>query len=144
MISSLIKSISLENYKGCNEQFIYGVDGIIRLTIGREIIYRMSQASISDYFIDAPHIGKVECIFAVTNRRIILIPKDEKCSSISFNYGEISVVYHNQVFDKIFLLYIKDRELLNFPEKKLVFSVYPKQNVELNKINCILMEYSCE
>lgn len=143
MISSLISTTSLNDYKDCNEQFIHGIRGIVRLSIGREIMYSICQASMSDYSLDFPDIFKVECIFAVTDKRIILIPKDNKYKPVSFNYGDIDVVYCNQLFDKVFLLNIKDKKFLNFSENRLVFRVYSKQNSELNKVNCVLQEHAC-
>lgn len=143
MVSSLVNTTSLNDYKECNEQFIHGVRGIVRLSIGREIMYCISQASMSDYFIETPSLFKVECIFAVTDKRIILIPTDNKYKPVSFNYGDIDAVYCDQLFDKVFLLNIKDKKFLNFSENRLVFRVYSKQNSELNKINCILQEHAC-
>ena len=143
MISSPTKNISLNNYKECNEQFIYGVKGIVRISIGREIIYRIGHVSMYDFFTNFPRICKVESIFAVTDKRIILIPTDNEYKPISFAYGDINVIYCNQLFDKVFLLNIKDKKLLNFYENKLVFRIYSKQNSELNKINCVLQEHAC-
>lgn len=143
MISSLINSTSLNAYKECNEQFIHGVKGIVRLSIGREIMYCIGLSSMTDYFIDMPRIFKVECILAVTDKRIVLIPTDNKYKPVSFSYGDIDVVYCNQLFDKVFLLNIKNKEFLNFSEKRLVFRVYGKQSSEINKINCVLQEHAC-
>lgn len=143
MLSSLINNTDLNNYKECNEQFIYGIKGIVRLPIGKEIIYLIGHSSLLDSFVDTSHICKVECIFALTDKRIILIPTDNKYTPVSFNYGDIDLIYYNQLFDKIFLLNIKDKKLLNFPESKLVFRIYSKQNSELNKINCVLKEHAC-
>lgn len=143
MLSSLNKGISLENRKECNEQFIYGIKGIVRLSIGREIIYRMGNAPVFDFFTEIPNMYKIECILAVTDKRIILIPTSNECTPISFNYGDIDVVYYDQLFEKVFSLNIKDKKLLNFCENKLVFRIYSKQNSELNKINCVLQEYAC-
>ena len=144
MISSLNKSISFNNYKECNEQFIYAVKGIIRLPIGREIIYRIGYLSLYLIFLRKfPNIYMAECIFAVTDKRIILIPKTNEYTPISFNYGDIDVIYYDQLFDKVFLLNIKDKKLLNFCENKLVFRMYSKQNSELNKIKYVLQEYAC-
>jgi hypothetical protein len=143
MVSSLINNTSLNDYRECNEQFIHGVKGIIRLSIGREIMYCIGLASMTDYLIDIPHIFKIECILAVTDKRIILIPTENKYKPVSFNYSDIDVVYCNQLFDKVFLLNIKDKEFLSFSEKRLVFRVYSKQNTEINKVNCILQEHAC-
>lgn len=143
MLSSLNKGISLEKYKKSNEQFIYSVKGILRLPMGRAILYRMGNAPIFDFFTEVTNINRVECIFAVTDKRIILIPKTNEYEPISFNYGDIEVIYYDQLFDKVFLLNIKEKKLLNFYENKLVFSIYPKQNLEINKVNCILNEYNC-
>jgi hypothetical protein len=143
MISSLINNSNLNDYKECNEQFIHGVRGIVRLSIGMEIMYCIGQTSMSDYFIDIPNIFKVECIFAVTDKRIILIPVDNKYKPFSFRYSDIDVVYCNQLFDKVFLLNMKDKKFLNFSENRLVFRVYSKQSSEINKINCVLQEHAC-
>lgn len=143
MLSSLINNTDLNHYKECNEQFIYGLKGIVRLPLGKELIYLIGYSSILDFLVDTSPICKVECIFAVTDKRIILIPTVDKYKPVSFNYGDINLIYYNQLFDKIFLLNIKDKKLLNFPESKLVFRIYSKQNSELNKINCVLQEYAC-
>lgn len=143
MISSPTNIISLSNYKECNEQFIYGIKGIVRLSIGRELIYRIGHVSMYDCSTNFPRICKVESIFAVTDKRIILIPTGNKYTPISFAYGDIDAIYCDQLFDKVFLLNIKDQKLLNFSENKLVFRIYSKQNSELTKVNCILQEYAC-
>lgn len=143
MVSSLYKNIKLNGYKNCNEQFIYGIKGIVRVSIGREIIYRISNASIFDFFTEVIPVYRIECIFAVTDKRIILIPTDNEYEIVSFSYSDIDVVYYNQLFDKVFLLNIKEKKLLNFCENRLVFRMYPKQNTDINKINCILQEHVC-
>ncbi len=143
MISSSAKSINLNDYKEGSEEFIYGVKGIVRLSIGREIIYRIAYASMFDIIVETPHIFRIECIFAVTDKKIILIPTEDTYTSISFNYQDIEVTYYNQLFDKVFLLNIKNKNILNFKEDKLVFRMYLKQEAELNKINCVLQEHAC-
>lgn len=143
MVSSLYKNIDLNGYKNCNEQFIYGIKGIVRVSIGREIIYRISNASIFDFFTEVIPVYKIECIFAVTDKRIILIPTGNEYEIVSFSYPDIEVIYYNQLFDKVFLLNIKEKKLLNFCENRLVFRVYPKQITDINKINGILQEHIC-
>lgn len=143
MVSSLDKNIDLNDYKECSEQFIYGIKGIVRLSIGREIIYRMGNIGVFDFFTEINHIYRIECIFAVTDKRIILIPIDNEYATNSFTYRDIKVIYYNQLFDKVFLLNVKDTTLLNFCENRLIFSMYSKQSTELNKINCILKEHGC-
>ena len=143
MITSVAKNMDLNDYKKFDELFIYGIKGIVRLSVGREIIYRMSHTGIFDFSTEVSFISKIECIFAVTDKRIILIPMDTKYKSISFNHGDIDVSYYDQLFDKVFLLNIKDKKLLDFCENKLVFRMYKNQNTELNKINYILQEHVC-
>lgn len=142
MISSLNKNINLNIYKECNEQFIYGIKGILRLSIGREIMYHMFSTFNYTFANDIPHICKIESIFAVTDKRIILIPLDSKYEEISFSYADIGVDYYDQLFDKVFSLDIKDKKVMNLWEDNLIFRVYSSQNKELNKINCILQEYA--
>ena len=143
MITSMAKKINLNDYKNFDELSIYGIKGIVRLSVGREIIYRMSHTGIFDFSTEVSFISKIECIFAVTDKRIILIPTDTKYKSISFNHGDIDVNYHDQLFDKVFLLNIRDKKMLDFCENKLVFRMYKNQNTELNKINYILQEHVC-
>ena len=143
MITSMAKNINLNDYKNFDELSIYGIKGIVRLSVGREIIYRMRHTGIFDFSTEVLFISKIECIFAVTDKRIILIPIDTKYKSISFNHGDIDVSYYDQLFDKVFLLNIKDKKLLDFCENKLVFRMYRNQNSELNKVNYILQEHVC-
>lgn len=143
MISPLVRNINLDKYKKYDEQFIYGLKGIIRLSVGRQIIYRIGHASISNFFVAVPSIYKVECILAVTDKRIILIPTNVNHAPIYLAYDDINITYYDQLFDKVFLLNIKNKKILNFCENKLVFRICSKQTKELNKIKCILQEYSC-
>lgn len=144
MVSYLSNNTDLNDYKNCDEKFIYGLKGIVRLSLGREIIYRIgNNVSMFDSLTEVSHIYKVECILAVTDKRILLIPINNEYTPSSFTYKDIDVIYYNQLFDKVFLLNIKDKQLLNFCENKLVFRMYSKQNAELNKINCVLKEHAC-
>jgi len=143
MFSSVDKNINLNDYKECSEQFIHGIKGIVRLSIGREIIYRMGNRGVFDFLTEVNHIYRIECIFAVTDKGIILIPIDKEYAPSSFTYGDIEVIYYNQFFDKVFLLNLKDTNLLNFCENRLIFRMHSKQSTELNKINYILQEHGC-
>lgn len=142
MISSTSKKINLNDYKRCNEEFIYGVKGIVRLPLGTELIYNMARMSI-DTFIEVPSTLKVECILAVTDKRIMFIPINSNHELISFNYGDIDIFFYDQLVDKIYLLNIKNKKFLSFVEKKLVFRIYSGQKSTISKINCILKEYIC-
>lgn len=142
MLSSLSSDINLNYYKNSDEQFIYGVKGIVRLPLGIEIIYNIARSS-TNILIEIPYTPKVECILAVTDKRIIFIPLNSVYNQISFNYGDIDISYYNQLLDKIFLLNIKNQKLLDFLEKKLVFRIYSGQSSQINKINCVLKEYAC-
>lgn len=143
MISALVENSKLEEYKEYDEQFIYGLKGIIRLSVGRQIIYRIGHASLSDFFVAVPNVYKVESTLAVTDKRVILIPTNMNHAPISLAYGDINITYCDQLFDKVLLLNIKDKKILNFCENRLVFRIYSKQTSELNKIKCILQEYAC-
>ncbi|MBV7273216.1 hypothetical protein JMF89_02465 [Clostridiaceae bacterium UIB06] len=143
MISPLVRNVDLDKYKNYDDQFICGLKGIIRLSVGRQIIYRMGHSSIPNFFVTVPNIYKVECILAVTDKRIILIPNNVNHAPISLAYDDINITYYDQLFDKVFLLNIKNKKILNFCENKLVFRICSKQTKELNKIKCILQEYSC-
>ena len=102
-----------------------------------------------------PQIGSLKMLSIPRDTLVTLKGKNSKINAANAYGGEsllvstveslldIDINYYDQLFDKVFLLNIRDKKLLDFCENKLVFRMYKNQNTELNKINYILQEHVC-
>lgn len=145
-MAEMITKNNLLQYKREDENFIYGVRGLLRLSFGKEILFNYMPMESLDFFVDATYNQAIDATLAVTDKRIIFISSkciSPNCSNLvySFDIEEIGVRYRKILGKREFVITSNGKELFEFTEPEIVFECYNKQRDKVEKIKLILSEY---
>ncbi|SMC21160.1 hypothetical protein SAMN02745134_01209 [Clostridium acidisoli DSM 12555] len=145
-MAEMITKNNLLQYKREDENFIYGVRGLLRLSFGKEILFNYMPMESLDFFVDATYNQAIDATLAVTDKRIMFISSkciSPNCSNLvySFDIEEIGVRYRKVLGKREFVITSNGKELFEFTEPEIVFECYNKQRDKVEKIKLILSEY---
>lgn len=145
-MAEMITKNNLLQYKREDENFIYGVRGLLRLSFGKEILFNYMPMESLDFFVDATYNQAIDATLAVTDKRIMFISSkciSPNCSNLvySFDIEEIGVRYRKILGKREFVITSNGKELFEFTEPEIVFECYNKQRDKVEKIKLILSEY---
>lgn len=137
---------SLREYKNEDESFIYGINGLLRLTFGKEVLYNYIPMESLDFFFDIACNQAIDGVFAVTDKRIIFIGSNAVCNFCdnlvySFDIKDMDIKYRNVLGKKEFVITTNGKKIFNFTEPEIIFECYGKQKENIEKIRLILSEY---
>lgn len=136
----------LSQYMNHDESFIFGVNGLLRLSAAKAILYSYMPMTFLNSYIDSFHNYSIECTLAVTDKRILFINTNKieaypKGKVYSFKPSEIKLKYKNFLGKKEFIIGTNNHELFDFTEESLIFECYGKQEDEINRLNMLISEY---
>lgn len=145
-MAEMITKNNLLQYKREDENFIYGVRGLLRLSFGKEILFNYMPMESLDFFVDTTYNQAIDATLAVTDKRIMFISSkciSPNCSNLvySFDIEEIGVRYRKILGKREFVITSNGKELFEFTEPEIVFECYNKQRDKVEKIKLILSEY---
>lgn len=145
-MAEMITKNNLLQYKREDENFIYGVRGLLRLSFGKEILFNYMPMESLDFFVDTTYNQAIDATLAVTDKRIMFISSkciSPNCSNLvySFDIKEIGVRYRKILGKREFVITSNGKELFEFTEPEIVFECYNKQRDKVEKIKLILSEY---
>lgn len=146
MVRILEKKLFSE-YMNNDESFIFGINGLLRLSVAKEILYVYAPMGFLNSYIDPMQNYSIECTLAITDKRILFINTNNinsytKGASYSFNIDEIKLKYKKLFGKKQFIINTNNHELFDFTEQVLVFECYDKQDENIDKLNVLLSEHA--
>jgi hypothetical protein len=139
-----IPVLDLSKFRQHQESFIYGVSGALRLSIINETLYNFLPSPLAKNESKKKVSTFVKCIFAVTDKRIIIIGKNHKGELdanmiYSIDFNEIEVTYKKSFGSRIFKLNMKNN-LFNFLEQNIIFEVNHRYNDFADTIYMLICE----
>lgn len=147
-MSSKADLYSLSKYQTADENFMYGVSGVLRLPVAKDTIFNLMFAGMENYM-PTSRVKYLDCILAVSDKRVLFIQLGSTypfrpSKVFSFNFSDIYIKYKKMFSEKQFLIFSKNNKIFDFVETKIVFECHNRQDSSINKVRAVLKEFMCD
>jgi hypothetical protein len=141
--------LDLNKYRKLSEKFICGVPGTFKLNFFYDIFYSFLPYPFFNYFPPTIYTVSIDCIFAVTDKRIIVFEKDndnkiDENYIHSFDYDEVKVEYKKKLGTRIFVVEKLKKNYFSMEDNMFRIEISSKFITQAENINILLLEHKID
>lgn len=136
----------LSKYKNADEKFIYGVDGNLKLLFFYDALYNFFPYSFFNYAPYTIYEMCINCIFAVTDKRIMVLETDcegdiTKNYIHSYNFSEVSIEFKKKLGKRIFVLEKRRKRYFSPEDNFLTIEIDSSNISQAENIYALISEH---
>ncbi|ERI95450.1 hypothetical protein HMPREF1982_00193 [Clostridiales bacterium oral taxon 876 str. F0540] len=138
--------LDLRKYRKLSEKFISGVPGGFKLNFFFDIFYSFLPYPFFNYFPPSIYTISIDCIFAITDKRIIILEKNsdgdiDENYIHSLNYDEVKIEFKKKLGTRIFVIEKLKKNYFSMEDNMFRIEINKDFITQAENINTLLSEY---